>query len=184
MGRKYETISDQVADFVADQPMFFVATSPLAGDGPVNLSPKGGDSLRITGPNSVVYADLVGSAAETVAHLRENGRITIMWCSFGERPRIVRMHGQGRALFPGDERFAGLAALFPPLPGLRSIISIEVSRIADSCGYGVPEMELVASRNSLTEWIDRRTPEELTQYMRENNASSIDGLPAWPGNLA
>ena len=184
MGRKYETITDQVAAFVTAQPMFFVATAPLAGDGHVNLSPKGADALRVTGSNSVVYADLVGSAAETVAHLRENGRITLMWCSFGDKPRIVRMHGRGRPLFPGDEGFAELVELFPDLAGLRSIITIEVLRIADSCGFGVPRMDLVEPRTRLDEWIQRQTPEELVQYMRDNNSTSIDGLPAWPGNLA
>ena len=126
--------------------------------------------MRVTGPNSVVYADLVGSAAETIAHLRENGRITVMWCSFGDRPRIVRMHGRGRPLFAGDAKFDDLARLFPHLPRVRSIISIDVVRIADSCGFGVPEMELAGPLDRLVEWIERKTPEELADYLRTGGA--------------
>ena len=181
MARIYETITDQLAGFIAAQPMFFVATAPLAADGHVNLSPKGGDTLRVTGPDTVMYADFAGSGAETIAHLRDNGRITIMWCSFGKRPRIVRIHGRGTALFDGDDAFAGLVGEFPPLSGLRSIISVEVTRIADSCGYAVPRMDLIEPRTRLEDWIEGQTPEELAGYMQENNTTSIDGLPAWPG---
>ena len=181
MGRQYEHITDQLAAFIAAQPMFFVATAPLDAAGHVNLSPKGADTLRVTGPNTVIYADLPGSAAETIAHLRENERVTIMWCSFGAKPRILRIHGRGRPVFPEDEGFNELEELFGDLPQLRSIITIDVGRIADSCGYGVPRMELIEPRNRLTEWVDGKTPEELTRYMTANNTASIDGLPGWPG---
>jgi hypothetical protein len=181
MGRQYKQITDHLAAFITAQPVFFVATAPLAGNGHVNLSPKGADTLRVTGPNTVIYADFPGSAAETIAHLRENGRITIMWCSFGDKPRILRIHGRGRPLFPGDEGFAELADLFPGLPPLRAIISIAAGRIADSCGYGVPRMDLIESRTRLADWVDAQTPEEIAKYMTENNTASIDGLPAWPG---
>lgn len=181
MGRQYEQITDRLAAFIAAQPIYFVATAPLAADGHINLSPKGADTLRIAGPNRVIYADLPGSAAETIAHLRDNGRITIMWCSFGAKPRILRIHGRGRPRFPGDDGFRELADLFPDLPSLRSIISIDVGRIADSCGYGVPRMDLIEPRSRLAEWVDGQTTEELAQYMKDNNRASIDGLPAWPG---
>ncbi len=181
MGRKYDTITDQVAEFISDQPMFFVATAPLSGDGHVNLSPKGVDSLRVTGPQTLIYADLAGSAAETIAHLRENGRITVMWCSFGPKPRILRIHGRGSYLLPADPRFAELAAHFPEYAALRSIVTVAVERIADSCGFGVPEMTLIGQRDRLVDWGDRKTPEELHEYMVENNTISIDGLPAWEG---
>ena len=182
MGREYAQLSDHLAAFIAAQPMFFVATAPLDSAGHVNLSPKGADTLRITGPNTIVYADFPGSAAETIAHLRENERITIMWCSFGDKPRILRIHGRGRPVFPGDAGFAELTGLFPDLPSLRSVISISVGRIADSCGYGVPRMDLIEPRTRLAEWVDGKTPEELAEYMTANNTVSIDGLPAW-GNL-
>ena len=181
MARQYAQITDHLAGFIAAQPMFFVATAPLDAAGHVNLSPKGADTLRVLGPDAVAYADFPGSAAETIAHLRENERITIMWCSFGDKPRILRIHGRGRPVFPEDDDFAELAARFGDLPQLRSIVSIAVGRIADSCGYGVPRMDLVEPRTRLAEWIEGRTPEELASYMAANNSASIDGLPAWPG---
>ncbi|MDJ0954394.1 MAG: pyridoxamine 5'-phosphate oxidase family protein [Acidimicrobiia bacterium] len=181
MGRKYETITDQLRAFIADQPMFFVATAPLRGDGHVNVSPKGTDSLRVTGPRELMYADLVGSAAETIAHLRENGRITIMWCSFGPKPRILRIHGRGTHTLPADPGFSARASQFPEYSALRSIVTIAVERIADSCGFGVPEMTLVGQRDRLLDWGDRKTAEELHDYMVDNNTVSIDGLPAWEG---
>ncbi len=179
MGRQYEELSGQVADFIAAQPMFFVATAPLSSDGRVNLSPKGMDSLRIIDEHTVAYADLTGSGAETIGHLRENGRITIMWCSFGEKARIVRVQGRGDYLLPGDDGFDELAAQFPSFHSLRSIVRIKAERIADSCGYGVPEMKLVAERSQLTEWAARKTSAELVDYMRSKNTTTIDGLPAW-----
>ena len=179
MGRQYEEISDQVASFVAGQSVFFVATSPLSDTGHVNLSPKGMDSMRVVDRHTIAYADLVGSGAETIGHLRENGRITIMWCSFGNKPRILRMYGRGAALLPGEEGFDDLAGLFPDYRSLRSIVRIRVERIADSCGYGVPEMALVGERAKLGEWADRRSSKELVNYMLTNNTTTIDGLPAW-----
>lgn len=181
MGRKYETITDPVAAFITAQPMFFVATAPLSKDGHVNLSPKGADTLRVTGPNTIVYADLVGSAAETIGHLGENGRITIMWCSFGPTPRILRAYGRGEAALEGDPDFAALAGLFPAYKALRAVIRINVDRIADSCGFGVPEMDLVGQRSKMIEWGDRKSPDELQRYMEDNNTTTIDGLPAWEG---
>ncbi len=181
MGRKYETITDQVASFINNQPMFFVATAPLDIAGHVNLSPKGADSLRVIDRHTVVYADLAGSGAETIAHLRENGRITILWCSFGPKPRILRVHGRGEHLLPDHAEFADMADLFPRYKALRSMIRVHADRIADSCGFGVPEMELIAERSKMMEWADRRSPAKIHKYMKDNNSSSIDGLPAWKG---
>ena len=180
MGRVYDSISGPLQDFIAEQPMFFVATAPLAADGHVNLSPKGMDTLRVIDPATIVYVDLVGSGAETIAHLRNNGRSTIMWCSFGDKPRILRAYGRGEPILPGDKRFADLTALFPEYRAVRSIIRIEVHRVADSCGFGVPEMTFVGQRARLIQWGDRRTEDELEDYKREMNAVSIDGLPAFP----
>ncbi len=181
MGRKYDSITDSTAEFVAAQPMFFVATAPLGGDGHVNQSPKGADSMRIAGPNTIIYADIAGSGAETIAHLRENGRITVMWCSFGPKPRILRMYGKGESVLPSHPDFPDLAAQLPNFKALRSIIRVDVDRIADSCGFGVPEMELIGQRSKMREWADRKTDVELQQYMADNNTASIDGLPAWEG---
>lgn len=181
MGRVYQTIEAPIQGFIAEQPMFFVATSPLAATGHINLSPKGMDTLRIIDPDTIAYVDLVGSGAETLAHLRENGRITLMWCSFGPKPRIVRAYGNGTHLAPGSRHFDGLVSLFPPHRAIRSIIRIRVTRVADSCGFGVPEMSLIGQRSRLAKWGDDRTDEQLETYKRENNAVSIDGLPAWEG---
>ena len=161
--------------------MFFVATAPLAADGRVNLSPKGADSLRVIDPQTVIYTDLAGSGAETIAHLRDNGRITLMWCSFGPKPRILRVFGGGEHLLPDHPDFPSLANLFPQYKALRSIIRVRTGRIADSCGFGVPEMDLIGQRSNMATWAERKTPAELQTYMRDNNTVSIDGLPAWEG---
>jgi len=181
MGRKYEIITDQVAEFIANQPMFFVATAPLGEGGHVNVSPKGADSLRVLDPQTVIYADLAGSGAETIAHLRDNGRITILWCSFGPKPRILRIYGRGEHVLPTNPGFTELAELLPAYKALRSIIRIKTERIADSCGFGVPEMELVGQRSAMDDWADRKSPDDLLGYMHEKNTVSIDGLPAWEG---
>jgi hypothetical protein len=181
MGRKYAKITEPITGFIEEQPMFFVATSPLDADGHVNLSPKGTDSLRVLGPNTIIYADLTGSGAETIAHLRQNGRITIMWCSFGSTPRILRAYGRGDYLLPGDPEFSALAGLFPQYKGLRSIVRVTVTRLADSCGFGVPEMDLIGQRSRMVEWGDTKSPAKLRAYMQKNNTTSIDGLPAWEG---
>jgi hypothetical protein len=181
MGRVYKHIEAPVRRFIEEQPMFFVATAPMAEQGHVNLSPKGMDTLRVINPDTIAYVDLVGSGAETIAHLRENGRITFMWCSFGPKPRIVRAYGQGTHLVPGSNRFGELMEAFPAHRAVRSMIRVRVTRVADSCGFGVPEMNLVGQRGKLAEWGDDRTAEELETYKRERNAVSIDGLPAWEG---
>ena len=182
MGRVYHTISDSLGSFIAAQPMFFVATAPLAAEGHVNLSPKGMDTLRVVDATTIAYVDLVGSGAETIAHLRNNGRITIMWCSFGDKPRILRAYGRGEHLLPADEHFADLAALFPEYRAVRSIIRVNVHRIADSCGFGVPQMDLIGQRSRLVDWGDHRSDDELEEYKRDRNALSIDGLPAFPAD--
>ena len=182
MGRVYQTISDTLESFITAQPMFFVATAPLADEGHVNVSPKGMDTLRVIDSKTIAYVDLVGSGAETIAHLRDNGRITIMWCSFGDKARILRAYGRGEHLLPADGRFADLAALFPEYRAVRSIIRIDVHRVADSCGFGVPQMDLVGQRSRLVDWGDQRSDAELEEYKRVRNAVSIDGLPAFPAD--
>jgi hypothetical protein len=176
MGRTYDAIDARLQDFISRQRVFFVATAPLGADGHVNLSPKGLDSLRVLGPRQVAYLDLTGSGVETIAHLRENGRIVLMLCSFAGPPKIVRLHGRGKVLLPGDPGFAPLLERFSGNAGVRSVIVIDVERISDSCGYGVPTYEFVAERNALTEWAERKDAQQLAQYRAENNARSIDGL--------
>lgn len=180
MGKTYDEIHSDHATWIARQALFFVATAPLAVDGRVNLSPKGLDTLRVLDPRTVAYVDLTGSGAETAAHVSENGRITLMFCAFEGAPRIVRVYGRGEVVLRGTGRWDQLAPRLPELPGARAIVVVHVSRVADSCGYGVPRMQLVAERDTLVEWARAKGPEGTAAYRREKNARSIDGLPALP----
>ena len=178
MGRRYDAIPEHLIAWMEEQPIFFVASAPLAGDGHVNVSPKGGDTFRVIDATTVAYLDLTGSGAETIAHTRENGRLTVMFCSFDDKPNIVRLFGRGEAVLPSDPDFADLAALFPPNPGTRSVIRLRADLVTSSCGYSVPMMELVGPRTTLDEWAERKGPDGLVAYHAEKNMVSIDGLPA------
>lgn len=190
MAKVYAELDERLTKFIVAQPIFFVATAPClpasGAGGHVNVSPKGyRDTFAILGPRTVAYLDLTGSGAETIAHLRQNGRITIMFCSFERAPKILRLYGTGRPVLPWEPDWPGLATHFPGVSGQgtqrsnrRAIIAIEVDRIADSCGYAVPIMDLREERDVLTQWSERRTPEELAAYRAEKNSVSIDGLPA------
>lgn len=191
MGKVYAELDERLRNFIARQPMFFVATAPcLTADGSgghVNVSPKGyRDTFAVLNPRSVAYLDLTGSGAETVAHLRQNGRITIMFCSFDRQPNILRLYGRGRVVLPGDAEWSGLAHSFPVStgngtrpPDQRAIIVVEVDRISDSCGYAVPVMELSQERDLLRDWAGRKSASQLDEYRAEKNAVSIDGLPSF-----
>jgi hypothetical protein len=182
MGRTYSQIDANLQRFIQAQHVFFVATAPLSASGHVNLSPKGLDTLRVLDPHTLAYLDYVGSGAETIAHLRENGRIVVMFCAFDGPPRIVRLHGRGEVCESQDDNFHQLRTLFPPeLPG-RAVIRITLDRISDSCGYGVPLLAFEANRTQLRDWVSRKGEHGLVEYQREKNTVSIDGLPAlrWP----
>lgn len=180
MSKSLPAIDDGLRAWIADQHVFFVATAPRGDDGHVNLSPKGGDSLRVLSPTEIAYCDYTGSGIETAAHLRENGRIVVMWCAFTGPPRIVRVHGRGRIVLPGEPEGAGLAALFPPHPGIRLFIRIAAERISSSCGFSVPLMDFRGDRDVLDAWSQKKGPEGLAAYRREKNARSIDGMPGMP----
>jgi hypothetical protein len=161
--------------------VFFVATAPLAGDGHVNVSPKGTlGTFRVLDRDTVAYLDLTGSGAETLAHLRENGRITLMFCAFDGPPNIIRIWGRGSAVLPSHPEFAELAGAFPEHPGIRSVIRVQVGRVADSCGYAVPRMSLDSERDVLDRYNGKKGPQKLAAYRVQHNAQSIDGLPGWP----
>ncbi len=177
MAKAYPEIDETLSKFIRAQSVFFVATAPLAADGHVNLSPKGLDTFRILGPRTVAYLDIFGSGVETVAHLRENGRIVIMFCAFQGAPKVLRLHGQGRVAEPHEAEFAGLQSHFPVYEGTRAIIVVEVSRISDSCGYGVPLLKHEADRSELPAWCHKRGTEGLNIYRQKKNRQSIDGLP-------
>jgi hypothetical protein len=180
MGRVDDAISDELADFIAAQHVFFVATAPSGHDGHVNLSPKGLDTLAVLDPNTVAYLDLTGSGVETIAHLRDNGRITIMFCAFDVKPLIVRLYGQGEVLPVGEHEADALLSHFGSYPGARSVIRVRIDRVSTSCGYGVPLLEYEGERDQLRNWAERRGPEGLVEYRAEKNAASIDGLPGLP----
>ncbi|PQJ29235.1 pyridoxamine 5'-phosphate oxidase family protein [Rubritalea profundi] len=175
----HSNITPELATWIENQQMFFVGTAPLAADGHINNSPKGGESFRVLGPLEVAYQDYTGSGAETVAHLRENGRIVIMFCAFEGPPQIVRLHGTGSVNLPGDPRFEDLAEHFPENPGTRVIIHIEVTRVTDSCGYSVPYYDYKGNRDILDKWSQVKGPEKLDAYRAEKNQHSIDGLPSF-----
>jgi hypothetical protein len=181
MAKLFAEITSKLATWIEAQSLFFVGTAPLADDGHVNVSPKGDLRwFRIIGPRHVAYLDFVGSGAETIAHLRENGRIVVMFCAFDGPPRIVRLHGTGTVFLPGEEGFDELVASFdPPEHALRSLIRVNVDRIADSCGYGVPLMRFAGRRTQYDDWVDSQVRKNgLEAYVAEENAESIDGLPA------
>lgn len=178
MGKVYGSLDDDLCQFIAAQRMFFVATAPSDDGGHVNLSPKGHDTFRVLDPGAVAYLDLTGSGVETIAHLRDNGRVTLMFCAFEGPPRILRLYGQGEVLLPGEAGFAALLGLFPAFPGVRSIIRVRIERAATSCGYAIPRMAYQEERDTLEKWCERKGPEGIARYQREKNARSIDGLPA------
>jgi Pyridoxamine 5'-phosphate oxidase len=176
MGKHYEQLDDRLVSFISRQHVFFVGTAPCSVDGHLNISPKGLDTFRILGPRTVAYLDLVGSGIETVSHLRENGRMTIMFCAFEGSPLILRLYGRGRVVEPGDREWDELLDRFPRQPGTRSVVVLDVDRIADSCGFGVPEYEYREERDQLTQYARRKGPAGLERYKAEKNRESIDGL--------
>lgn len=177
----HERIDGRLRDFILEQPVFFVGTAPLSADGHVNVSPKGmRGTLAVLGEHRVAYLDYVASGAETIAHLRENGRIVLMFCAFTGPPNIVRLHGRGRVLLPGDGDFPELEKHFVDQPqhARRSIIDVEVDRVSDSCGFSVPRMDYVEDRDLLVRHFGRKNEQQVEDYMIAKNSVSIDGLPA------
>lgn len=180
MGRVFDEITPDTARFITAQHVFFVATAPSI-EGHVNCSPKGLDTFTVLSPHGVAYLDLTGSGAETAAHLRDNGRITLMFCAFEGKPNIVRIYGRGDVIPASSPDAPPLLARFPTFPGARSVIRVEVTRVSTSCGYAVPLLHYAGERPQLIEWSERKSPAELVAYRSEQNARSIDGLPAFDG---
>jgi hypothetical protein len=181
VGKSRDGITAELARWIERQHLFFVATAPLAGDGLINCSPKGMDTFRILGPREVAYLDLTGSGIETVAHLRENGRIVFMFCAFEGAPKIVRLHGTAEAHLPRSPQFESLSSRFPAHAGARTIVHARLTRISDSCGYAVPQYRYEGDRNTLTRWSESKGKDGLEQYRQSKNARSVDGLPGLPG---
>jgi predicted pyridoxine 5'-phosphate oxidase superfamily flavin-nucleotide-binding protein len=180
MSKVHERIDGRLREFIERQHVFFVATAPSVDSGRVNLSPKGiGGTFVIIDDHTVAYLDITASGAETIAHLRDNGRITLMFCAFEGPPNVVRLHGQGRFVTLYDEGFDDLAGLFSEGRGARAVVLVDVERVSDSCGYGLPFMEYVGERDLLGPHMERKGADGQATYRRTKNALSTDGLPAF-----
>jgi hypothetical protein len=188
MAKVFDGIDAAMAAWIEAQPLFFVATAPLAADGLINLSPKGTiGTFRVVDEHTFAYLDITGSGVETLAHLRENGRVCVMFCAFDGRPNIVRLHGTGRGVLAGTPGYDEAVAAFGEAgesrrPYLRAVIVVDVARVSDSCGYAVPRMDLVAERETLDKVWRSRDDERIAGYHAKKNATSLDGLPALPIN--
>ncbi len=177
MAKIYPEIDEALQAWIEGQQLWFVATAPLAAEGRVNVSPRGHDTLSVLGPHRVGWVDYTGSGVETIAHLRENGRVCLMFASFDHRPRIVRLHGHGQVCLAGHPDFEQITAEHPSHPSTRAVVVVDVERISDSCGFGVPVMEVVQERNLLQLYAEKKGPEGMASYRTEENSHSIDGLP-------
>jgi pyridoxamine 5'-phosphate oxidase-like protein len=177
VGKTRSMIDDVARRFIEEQHIFFVASAPLDATGHVNLSPKGLDTFRILNPTTVAYIDFNGSGVETIAHLKENGRIVLMFCAFQGPPNIFRLYGRGHVVELHDAEFATLAENFPVRDNARSIIVVELTRVTDSCGYGVPSFKYEGEREELHAWGRKKGSEGLRDYRERKNRQSIDGLP-------
>ena len=177
MANTYDQLDEKLIAFIRRQKLFFVATAPLSAEGSINVSPKGYDSLAILDPNTVAYLDLGGSGVETHAHVRENGRITLMFCAFEGPANILRLYGTGESVAFGDPGFAEKMALFPGFERARNIVTVRIHRVSDSCGWGVPFFEFKSERDQLRRWVDAKPQDEWVARRYDSNAASIDGLP-------
>ena len=177
MGKIHAEIDEQIKKMIEAQRVFFVASAPSGSEGNINLSPKGLDTFRILGPKTVAYLDVIGSGVETISHLKENGRIVLMFCNFEGPPSIVRLHGRGRVIEPPSGEFPDLAAQFPHYETTRAIIVVDLTRVSHSCGFGVPLLSYQGERDQHFRWAQKKGPEGLRAYQQEKNRRSIDGLP-------
>ncbi|MEB3218012.1 MAG: pyridoxamine 5'-phosphate oxidase family protein [Nostocales cyanobacterium 94392] len=176
MAKVFDSITEELQEFIAKQYIFFVATAPIDSTGHVNLSPKGLESFRILSPHKVAYLDLTGSGNETSAHLQENGRITLMFCAFQEPPCILRLYGRGNTILPGNSDWEFLSSQFPQIPGTRQIIVADIERVQTSCGMGVPLYEYQGYRQALVNWAEKKGEQGIKEYHKQKNLVSIDGL--------
>ena len=176
MAKVFSELALAHQEFIQRQQLFFVATAPSMASGHVNMSPKGLDTFKILSPQQVAYLDLTGSGNETSAHVRENVRITLMFCSFDRQPMILRLYGKGSAILPDTPAWADLIAQFEPLSGTRQIILVNIHRVQTSCGYGVPMFDYQGQRPTLLAWADKKGPAGLAAYQLEKGSHSLDGL--------
>ncbi len=171
----FSQLTDKLKDFILRQKMYFVATADVQGR--VNVSPKGGDTLRILSPNRVAWLNLTGSGNETAAHIRAVNRITLMFCSFDKQPLILRLYGQAQAVHKQDAHWEDLLNLFPDVDGARQVFDVSIDLVQTSCGYQVPFFDYTGERETLSNWTAKKSQEELEQYWKDNNVTSLDGKP-------
>ncbi|WP_414529565.1 pyridoxamine 5'-phosphate oxidase family protein [Nodularia chucula] len=176
MAKVFDSVTQELQNFIAQQHIFFVGSAPLSATGHINLSPKGLDSFRILSPHQVAYLDLTGSGNETSAHLQENGRITLMFCAFQGPPSILRLYGEGYTVLPSSPEWNSLYSLFPDIPGTRQIIVADIERVQTSCGFGVPLYKYEGQRENLVNWASKKGKEGVAEYQQQKNSVSIDGL--------
>ena len=172
---EFARIEDKLQGFIEEQRLFFVATA--APQGRVNVAPKGMETLRVMGPNRIVWLNLTGAENETAAHLLESPRMTLLWCSFDRKPMILRVYGDASMVHPRDGAWDGLAALFPPMPGARQIFDLDVTYVLTSCGFGVPLYDFVGERDTLRRWAEQKGTTGLNEHWAEYNRFSIDAKP-------
>ncbi|WP_309122057.1 pyridoxamine 5'-phosphate oxidase family protein [Paenibacillus sp.] len=184
MGKQFAALLPEHRRFIEKQKVFFVGSAAMSAEGHVNVSPKGYDAFRVLSDNRVAYLDLTGSGNETSAHVMENGRVTILFCAFEGPPNILRLYGAGAVALPGSSEWESLVPLFPPMPGARQIIVVDVHLVQSSCGYAVPFLSYEGERDTLQRWADQKGEEGLVEYRRTKNGKSIDGLPTPLGSQA
>jgi len=181
MGKRYDELTPRLIEFIEAQKLFFVGTAPLSGSGHVNISPKGMDSLRVLDPHALAYLDLTGSGVETIAHIRENGRAVFMFCAFEGSPLILRVHGRGTVLESNSKAFRELRPSFGDFPGVRAIIRLDATRIADSCGWNVPLFRHEGERDYYEKYAEKLGPDGIREGQLAANMQSIDGLAGLSG---
>ncbi len=182
MGKEFQEIDARIQAWIERQHLFFVSTAPLSGNGMVNCSPKGLDGLRVTGPRQLVFADVGGSGIETVAHLKENGRIVIMMCAFSGPPKVFRFYGNGRSIESHQDEFGEFEKHFTHLHTIRNFVVVDITCIRDACGFGVPLLAYQSQRDAHQKWASEKSPEQLIEYRQKKNTASLDGLPGLESN--
>jgi hypothetical protein len=174
MGKRYQSLSDEDISFIRAQKLFFVGTA--ANNGSVNVSPKGWDALRVMTPNRIVWRNVTGSGNETAAHLAENGRLTMMFCAFDGKPKILRLYGKAQAFHRRDPLWAGLDELFEPHRSSRQLVDFQFELVQTSCGFGVPFYDFVGERDNMDKWLASKDDDAIKQYWKLKNSSTIDGV--------
>ncbi len=173
MAVKFENLNQEHIDFINKQHLFFVGTA--GKEGFVNVSPKGMDTLKIVSPNRVIWLNHTGSGNETAAHVAENGRMTIMWCSFDKKPLILKLYADAKVIHPRDKAWSEICGYFDKFTGTRQFFDLDISLVITSCGYGVPKFEYLSERDTLIKWADNLGADGVKKYWKDENQVSLDG---------